>query len=169
MVLSLDLSVNSTGYALFDKDGQIVDYGLITTKIEEKGSYLWRYPLKSVRKCQLAAKQVVALIRSYIKDLDHIVIEEINLNTKKNMISFKTLAALQFFIMAELSNDEVQLIDMIKCSEWRSAIKLKKDGDWKASAVKYANNYFGTNFEYSDNDVCDALCQYVGWKIRTKN
>jgi hypothetical protein len=48
-------------------------------------------------------------------------------------------------------------------SEWRSTIGLKKNGDWKLSAIELVNKHYGTSFKYADNDIVDAIAMGLAY------
>lgn len=162
MILSLDLSIHSTGYSIFDENKIFIDGGIIKP-ITYKGQSLDRYPIKSVNQIKSTANQIHALISVYLTDLSVILIEEVNTGGRKNPISIKGLCGLHYVLMGLLNLDTLKKVKFIKSSEWRKALNIKKNGDWKQSAVTFINVKYGTDYTREDNDLTDAICMYEAY------
>ena len=98
MIITIDLSVHSTGYTVFDEE-VLIDYGIITPERYPKQS-IDRYPIKSVNQVKSTAKQVHTLIESYLPQIEAIVIEEINGAGRRNIIGTKALCGIHYVLMS---------------------------------------------------------------------
>ncbi len=119
-LLSIDLSTNCTGYALFNLENKdLVSYGFLKGKaVKEKCK--WRATLK---KLEFMAQQILKVLLQYQPDL--IVIEEIA--GSKNRLSQKTLdmCHLALWIAIEPYLDKVHYFDVSGSDSWRTFLKLK--------------------------------------------
>ncbi len=185
MLLVLDLSSTSTGWALFDptKEKPLMNYGVLkpNTKGQTKLGKLKRklYRLRDM------ARQCRELIDTHKPD--RIVIEEVNLG--KNRISQKTLDGLHFILLDRIE-DVIDLV-VYKDSDgpvgWRTDLELRLTEDdkrlnktrraWnkklpkgarqlpiitkKHLACRFVNKAYRTAFDVdknkADSDVCDAI------------
>lgn len=185
ITVTLDLSTNSTGYAVFcSKTKKPITYGVIKPKVP--GLHKMQYPAAAYFKIKDVASKVKDLIAEHSPDV--IVIEEINRGI--NRIAQKSLDALHFFVLDYLCLldkswiDKVVYVDSNGAEGWRGALglKLSKEDkeknkqirkenkrsrlsyapiDWKVLAERYVNSKFGTKFDVRNNpgdaDVCDAI------------
>lgn len=152
--ICLDLAVMRTGYAVYD-GGILVDYGAIEVE-NYQGHSKDRYPKKTIINCRNMADQVVFLIKHWYCNDTEIIIEEINTG-RYSVKAIKGLAMLHGIILNQLSDEILSIVKIIKCSEWRKNINLKKDGDWKESSIKHANNTLGLELESYQHDEADAI------------
>jgi len=185
ILLSLDLSTNSTGWAIFDiKSKRLLKYGVIKPKVP--GISKMQYPEAALYKILDISIMVGDLIDTFQPDI--IIVEEINRGI--NRISQKSLDALHFFVFDQIRIRSQELlkslilVDSNGAKGWRNALglklseedkeynkearkynknnKLKKPLiDWKVLAQWYVNDRYNTSFDVventSDSDVCDAI------------
>jgi len=169
MILSLDLSTNSTGYALIN-EGKIVKWGILTPSVPRlsklKGSEA------NIKKCESICYQLSKIVDEYLPS--KILIEQVNMYGVAGVIQQKNLCILHG-LLEFIFIDKINTIEYIYSSEWRKklGLSLKKElklhyakkrkldkklpSDYKLMAVDYCNN-LGYNFEYKDHDICDAIC-----------
>ena len=183
--LGLDLSTNSTGWAIIKND-KLYKYGVLKAKV--KGISKLKYPWAALYKMLDLAWQIKELVETHNPDL--IVIEEVNRG--KNRISQKSLDALHFFVLHDLCiiddsfQNKVVYMDSNGKKGWRGVLglalsdqdkaenknirnankksKVKKDViNWKTLSVRYVSNKYGIklstdNDPGTDGDIADAIC-----------
>lgn len=170
-IISLDLSINSTGFAVFDEDGTLEEWGIITPE-RYKGHSVDRYPKKTIK----FMKSVVAQLVNKIQDIqqnqgiDSIVIEEVNLQGIGSMVGNKGLCGLHFLLLNYFESMELlDLVDFYPTSYWRNKIGLrfseeeklhnrknpKNKVTYKDLAMRYVLNTY--NLEVG-SDEADAIC-----------
>lgn len=153
-LLSLDLSTSNSGWAIF-YDNILTDFG----SIEEpryKGKSLERYPQRTGRVGKMMAEEICRLILA--KNPDQIVIEEASSNGIAGVKSIKSLIMLHGSVLTLMQQWELKQYDTLQFlspREWRGAVGLKKNKDWKISSVQLANKLFGLNL--TCNDTSDAI------------
>lgn len=171
VLLTLDLSTKSTGYALF-VDGKLSETGTITPgKI--KGISKMVYPESAYERNIRVAEQVTEL---YLKhEPDVVYIEEINRGI--NRIAQKSLDGLHFLVLDRLKSakedilTKIHFIDSNGASGWRGVldistkpykgIKKSRSEKWKKAAEEYVNEALGTDYDVWEHpeqaDECDAV------------
>jgi len=187
IIMTLDLSTKSTGWAVFQKNNSdLIAYGVIKpAKIP--GISKMVYPESSFERIMSMSDQLKDLVSEH--DPDELWIEEVNRGV--NRISQKSLDALHFFVLDRLKLIDptwvrhVNYIDSNGRNGWRGKLGLrlsledkahnkiiraknKKNPlklrviDWKTLAARYANEYFGleldVNARTTDADIADAIC-----------
>jgi Holliday junction resolvasome RuvABC endonuclease subunit len=164
IILALDLSINATGWAVF-QDSNILDFGVIKTK--KAASYKDKYPKSTVKKAIYATEEIKNIIQKYNPEV--IVYEEINPGSSYRKRSVVTIKALSF-IHGYIFKDNLDIIDRfeaIKSSEWRSTLGLPNRGDRvKSAAIELVNNTYGLQLKFEDDDIADAICQARAYLIR---
>lgn len=156
LLLALDLSTSNTGWALF-KDKVLIEYGSIPEPIF-KGKSKLHYPQRSARLASLMAQSVDDLILH--KCPDKIVIEEVSPNGISGVKSIKGLIQLHGVLLHLLIVSNYTKFDdivMFSPREWRGAVGLKKNGDFKVSSVKMANELFKLKLNDDEHDISDAI------------
>jgi len=150
ILFSLDQSITKTGYAIWElKKGQInlKQYG--TIKLNAREPYLTRiFSLEA-----LFDKMVIE------QKITHVIYEQIQLQSNRNVATFKKLSALQFFIEYYCWNRKLQFEPPIHVSTYRTnwakaAFNLNR-GD-KLSVFQYIKDKLG-NPEGITPDVSDAI------------
>lgn len=188
ILLSVDLSTNCTGWALFEVETKkLVAYGHIKGK-NFKDSSTQRATLK---KLEYMGSQVLNLIQNYKPT--HIVIEEIA--GSKNRISQKTLDMCHGIVWKWIEQylDNVSYLDVSGTNGWRTLLglrfseedkarnkeakKINKDLaprvskmpiiDQKDLACRHVNREYGLTLDpqanQSDADVGDAISLGDAW------
>lgn len=187
IIIGFDLSVYSSGFAVFSPECGLIDYGIISPE-KFKGQSLLKYPEKAIR-CSLSdVKQIKFLVDYFQTDtsyIDKILIEELNMKGRGSITANKSLAVLHGLVLVELI-DYLPKIQMITSREWRNKLNIKSsDGDRqhntdvysgkieevtdetlndkglidaKTLAIKMVNEIFDIDLVYEDNDIAEAIC-----------
>jgi hypothetical protein len=188
-LLALDLSTNSTGWALFNTESKVlVEFGVLKPSL--KGISKLVYPKLQLMKIKAFSAEVADLVKRFKNDLQSIVVEEINMG--RNRMGQKTLDAFHFFVMDALGGmiDLVVYRDSDGADGWRRQLgHLLTDADKEKNkqarldnkklrqkdqiviltkkhvTARWVNKKFNKNFNIdenaSDNDICDAIG--LGW------
>ena len=152
MILSLDLSTKSSGWAIFN-DEELVEHGCITSASTDM-----------IKRIHIMIDGIRFLLDNYL-DIDTIIVEEVrpeggygvgNQKTHKALMYLQ--AALEFLIHDDY-NKRVK-IDYIYPSSWRAAIGIKtgrgvKRTSLKEQDIEFVKETFG--LEVND-DEADAIC-----------
>lgn len=152
MILSLDLSTKSSGWAIFN-DEELVEHGCITSASTDM-----------IKRIHIMIDGIRFLLDNYL-DIDTIIVEEVrpeggygvgNQKTHKALMYLQ--AALEFLIHDDY-NKRVK-IDYIYPSSWRAAIGIKtgrgvKRTSLKEQDIEFVKETFG--IEVND-DEADAIC-----------
>jgi len=188
MLLALDLSTKSTGWALFQiKSKELLDYGFLKPKV--KRLYAMRYPQGSLMKMDSIAVQVCELLDKV--PAKSIAIEEITGKGRKTgRISQKVLDGLHFIVLDRIRDRIKDIIykDPGGKTGWRKDLNLflsendkalnKQRRKWNAKlpkgtkkrpiikykhlACRFSNKTYGTTFDFdqreTDSDMADAIC-----------
>lgn len=175
VILALDLSISSTGYAFMDYNRKVLETGTILPETY-KGHYKDRYPFKTIRFIDSTIEQILELLAEYsLKfEIRDIVIEEINPGGIGGIKTIKGLSWIHGFLMRDLGFQDYKF-HFILSSVWRAANGLKLSAEQRAHnkrvgkkskeiinykhlAIDKVNEIYGTEFTMEDNDVCDAVC-----------
>ena len=181
-LLSIDLSTNATGYALFNiETNELITYGVVKGK-SFKDTSKWRATLKKMR---FMADSVLNLIENYKPHA--IVIEEIA--GSKNRIGQKTLDMVHGMVWSAIDKylDIVSYYDVSGLDGWRTHLQLKQSDadkaqnkeakklnpklgkgipklplvDTKTLSARYANKRFNLSLDpeniTTDGDIADAV------------
>ena len=152
MILALDLSTKSSGYAIFE-DSDLISYGCLTASSTDA--------IERIQKIIFNLEDKI--LNKY--DIKEIIIEEVhpekeNTN-QKNMRTHKVLmwlqAALEFLIHDKYSNIS---INYIFPSEWRKICGIRTGREIRREALKKEDIKFVKekyNIEMND-DEADATC-----------
>lgn len=189
IVLALDMSTSSTGYALFDRETKtLIKSGRMKPKVA--GIHKHKYPKAALFVILDMAKRIADLITE--TKPDWIVIEEVNRGI--NRIGQKSLDALHFFVLshmyaladASIYLDRVSYIDSNGKKGWRGMLGLKLSDqdkqvnaeirlhnrkkstkkkapliDWKVLAQRYVNTKFKTSFNVWENPGDNDECDAI--------
>ena len=153
MILALDASTTSTGYAVFD-DGVLVDKCVIRFKNSD-------------------VKERIKYIYSEVKDLfkkntyEHVFLEDVPLSHTVNRRVAENLLLLQGTIYSLCIEHGCDFIQM-EPTHWRklAEIKSKRREEQKAEAIQMVNDIYGFDYHYidakedsktGDSDVCEAI------------
>lgn len=185
IIITLDLSTASTGYAVFDKKTKkLITYGALKPQVP--GLHKLKYPAAALFKIKDISAKVKDLIAEH--NPDKIIIEEVNRGV--NRISQKSLDALHFFVLDYLCIldkdwlNRIVYIDSNGSKGWRGALGLRLSDedkkknkeiraknkkskmkynpiDWKTLAQRHVNAKFNLNLDIeadsSNADICDAI------------
>ena len=152
MLLSLDLSTKSSGFAIFDGD-KLVKSGCITSASTDM-----------IKRIHIMIDGIQTLLDNYL-DIDTIVVEEVrpeggygvgNQKTHKALMYLQ--AALEFLVHDNYSK-KVK-IEYIYPSSWRAAIGIKTGRGVKRTSLKeqdidFVKEHFGLDV---NDDEADAIC-----------
>lgn len=152
MILSLDLSTKSSGWAVVDGE-MVADYGLITSASTDL-----------IKRIHIMIDGINEVLKKY-SDINKIIVEEVrpeggygvgNQKTHKALMYLQ--AALEFLIHDEY-NKKVE-IEYIFPSSWRAACGIKNGRGIKRTTLKEADiafvkEKFGLDV---NDDVADAIC-----------
>lgn len=144
MILSLDNSTTTCGYAIWKK-GKLINSGTISANKKDK-------PM--VRMEQLFG-EIQSLVDKY--KITYIIFEDGF--QRRNVDVLKTLCRLQGVIIGLCIINDLGFYLFLP-SEWRSKLWTSnaKREEQKRLAVEYANKNFGLNLEFKDNDEAEAIC-----------
>lgn len=190
ITVTLDLSTNSTGYAVFDsKTKKLITYGVLKPKVP--GLHKMQYPKAAYFKIKDLSGKIKDLIAEHNPDI--IVIEEVNRGI--NRIAQKSLDAFHFFVLDYLCLlstawlDQIVYVDSNGREGWRGKLGLKLSDedkkknkqirkenkrsrltyspiDWKTLSCRYVKDKFNIELDPDkDNDIADAICLGVAYLL----
>jgi len=157
-ILALDMSLRCTGWALYI-DSKLDSHGAIPEP-KYKGKSVERYPQKSTKIAGMMSDSIMEIILDI--NPDHIVIEEVSMGGIGGVKSIKSLCGIHFLLLERIYRHSPELLNNTSMLSpggqgWRKAVGLKKNGDFKASAVKLANEMFDLNLILKEHDIADAV------------
>lgn len=161
-LLSLDLSTSCSGWSIFE-DNTLIEYGSIAEG-SYKGKSKERYPQRTGRVGKMMAEEICQLMRD--KKPDRIVIEEASANGIAGVKSIKSLIMLHGSLLTLMLQSDFYQYDTLQFlspREWRGAVGLKKNGDFKQSSVDMANKKFGLTLDLACNDISDSILLGYGY------
>lgn len=161
-LLSLDLSTSCSGWSVF-QDGKLVEHGSVKEG-KYKGKSLQRYPQRTGRVSKMMCEELLQIIIKV--NPDKIVIEEAAANGIAGVKSIKSLCMAHGQLLLLILQAELPVYDSITFlspREWRGAVGLKKNGDFKASSVQSANKLFGLNLDLTQHDISDSILLGQGY------
>lgn len=152
MLLSLDLSTKSSGWAVFNGD-DLIDHGCYTSASTDM-----------IKRIRIMIDGIQFLLDKYT-DIDTIVVEEVRPEGGYGVGNQKTHKALMYlqaaleFLIHDYYNKRVA-IEYIYPSSWRAAIGIKTGRGIKRTSLKeqdmeFVKEHFG--LEVND-DEADAIC-----------
>lgn len=151
MILTLDLSTKSTGYAIFDGK-QLHDYGVL----KASGSDL-------IKRIYIISDKIKNLLQE--NEIDKIYIEEVQLEKGKQSKTYTALmymqAALMFLLYKNFDNKIP--VEKVYSSTWRKDCGIKigpgvERETLKRASIDKANSTFNLSLERKDDDIADAIC-----------
>ena len=156
IVLALDLSTRSSGYAL-GIDGALENHGFISASNTN--------PIKRIIKMR---DQITKLIKNY--KINKIIMEQVR--PEYNSHTMKILMWLQaaIVIAAYEVNPQIQC-EFIGASSWRAQLKIKqgrgiKRNQLKPQDIQYVKNKY--NIQVND-DEADAICIFDAYWLKTQD
>lgn len=161
MILALDMATKKTGWALFDYNGALIDYGVFRTTQDETKERM---------------EEIYFFIEDKITNLPKlttIVFEDVPLNNHNNLKTGKDLSILQGVVLSLCFKYELDYV-LYNPSAWRSIVGLyngtregMKREYQKKAAVDKVNELFNFDFIYNetetktrltDDDKAEAIC-----------
>ena len=152
MILSLDLSTKSSGWAVFNGE-DLIEHGCITSASTDM-----------IKRIHIMTDGIKTLLDKYL-DIDTIIVEEVRPEGGYGVGNQKTHKALMYlqaaleFLVHDDYNKRVN-IEYIYPSSWRAAIGIKtgrgvKRTSLKEQDIEFVKEQFG--LEVND-DEADAIC-----------
>lgn len=152
ILLSLDASISSTGFAIFNKD-KLISYGKIATKKKD-------FKTEDLR-INYICDEIKELLLNY--KIDEVVCENqfVSVNKSTILILRKLIGA----IVRTVNEFNIEMI-YYSPAQWRSILKINsgKSIDKKEKAYKFLINNNIINFEFiskgvkKNDDIVDAIC-----------
>lgn len=145
-LLSLDQSLNLTGFAIFNNiDGELYKYGVFDLK-DIKGDNVTDEKILNIKMF------IDKIINNY--NIKLVVIEDIQ--SQSNINTFKLLSWLQGVLKNYLYENGVPYL-IISPATWRKelGIKGRKRDEQKISAINYVKSKYRIDVS---SDVADAIC-----------
>ena len=144
IIVSLDPSTKSTGYAVF-KDNTLIDKGVFQSKSKDVLERIWHIQ-----------NEVVELIRYY--EPDNMAME--NVMITMSAPTAKSLLGLELILELEAYKHKIPCT-LIRPSSWRKTLGLSNSPKLnraakKQEAIDYVNKKYNLN-EKTD-DITDAIC-----------
>lgn len=190
-LLALDLSTNSTGFALFNMtNNKLLHYGFLKPQVP--GLHKLKYPKAALHKMKDLSAKVRDLIAEH--NPDYIVIEEINRGisrlSQKGLDGYHFVLLEYLLILGDEVLDKISYIDSNGPNGWRGELGLKLSAedkaknkeirklnkknklkyspiDWKILACRWVNARYKKEFDVEanthDSDICDAICIGAAW------
>lgn len=150
LLLSLDLSTKSTGYAIWDKD-KLIDYGLITASSQDL--------IKRIQKITNDLNDILKA-KSANCSIDKVIVEEVRPeNGLQNIQTHRALMWLQGAIATMFHDDYNLSLEYVYPSEWRSKCGIKTGAGIKRESLKKKDIAFVKetfNIDVND-DIADAI------------
>lgn len=161
MILSLDLSTKSSGWAVFE-DGELMDHGCITSASTDL-----------IKRIHIMTDAIEQLLNKY--EIKTIIVEEVRPEGGYGVGNTQTHRALMWLqaSIAFLVHDKFNktTIDYIYPSSWRAAIGIKTGRGIKRTSLKEADIAFvEETFGITVNDdEADAICIGFAHNKKTDN
>ena len=163
MLLSLDTSLSSTGYAIFNDEGELIKYGRVQTDKKD-------YPTEDMRINNMC-NMIEYIIIEY--NIDKIVCED-----QFTSVNAKTILLLRKLIGAIMRTANKFGIDVTYYypTAWRKILDINKGKakDKKLMAYEYVTSKgfdigeFKTTGKKKNDDIADAIC--IGFAyLKVKN
>lgn len=143
-ILCLDVSLNSTGYAIFDHDNNLINYGTINTQYIKL-----RNPEVYSEKVLHIFNQLRDLQKQY--DIDLLLIE-------RSFVQFNkaTKAIQRVFGIIDLLFNKTEMILISPISTKTLLCGHRKDIN-KQDVINEINFNYNLNLKLKDNDIADAI------------
>lgn len=139
--MGVDPSTVSTGWAVFNQNGELVDYGVIRTDDE--------LPMHKRLLFQYDALKVV--IGSW--NITHMLCED--QFSRNNIDTLKKLSQTRGMVMLVAAENTIEF-DLATPSQWRK-IYLGKGNATKRDCVKQVNEQYGLSLKMAQNDIAEAI------------
>ena len=175
IIVGLDLSMTSSGYAVLDS-GKLIDFGVIKSTKEVAQFTCLDY--EYIDRAKLVAQECKKKVDLFSPDL--IMIEQTNKGRNRN--SQKKLEFVHFAVLTAIESYK-DVISYVDTSFWRATLKIvstKEDSKHnklvnakkaegkitpKHRAVRWVNKTYDLSLKLKDNDIADAIAvAYFAWK-----
>lgn len=155
MLLALDQASRTSGWAVFDDNGSLIDSGTFTCAQDDFGERLYQIALN--------AEQLIAKYH-----ITEVAIEDIQLQNSvgNNVVTYKKLAEVYGVLEEKLTEWEIPYQPVFS-STWKSSLGIK--GRSRPEQKKNAQLYVEQNYNKKvSQDESDAICigSYI---IKEKN
>lgn len=140
MILSVDPSTKASGWAVFDNEHNLIDYGVFTRQEDVDSGRINRN-----KRIIYMVQQLESIVEKY--HIDSIVEEDVPpaINNSDTVLALGNLQGAMIF-MAMKHNIP---IDFIPVPRWHSYYSiLKKNGDLKEQSIRMTNEKYGLNLVY---------------------
>lgn len=159
MLLALDASTKSTGYAVYDDNKKLISKGCLTATYQDD----------LITRIYTMGKKILEVVKEYPIDL--VVLEEVHPERGDEIKQLKTYKALMWlqayinFLLYDYNRDII--IIYIYPSEWRKVCGIKSGKnryrkELKEDDIIFAKTILNQNEEIND-DVADAICIGYGY------
>ena len=158
-ILFLDLSTHSTGWAVADQGGELLDYGCIQSDDKDL-----------IKRIKIMSDGLLKVSERH-PEIKKIVAEEVRADYK-NAIVYKALNWCQGICLFRLYEKipDIQF-EFIQPSSWRSKIGIKtgrgvKRAEVKKADIAYVQEKYGIKV---NDDMADAICIKDSYFVTNKN
>lgn len=148
IVLGLDASTSSTGWAIFS-DGELIVAGVVHPKNDN-----WRLRIKYI------IENILKLFEEY--NIEKIIMEDVPMENK-NIVTLHKLSVLQGWITC-IADQHSITVDLLSPNQWRSKLGMfdgtkegRKRNALKQKAITMANEIFGLELKKSHDDIAEAI------------
>lgn len=158
MILSLDASSKSSGWAVFGANAELIDHGCITSASTDV-----------IKRIYVMRDGISAILNKY--EISKVIIEEVRPeggygvgNTHTHKILMWLQAAIAFMMHDQFPQVE---LEYIYPSSWRTALGIKNGRGVKRTTLKQADiDFVKDKYNINVNDdeadaICIGLAQYV--------
>lgn len=159
MILALDASTKSTGYAIFDKE-KLIQYGYFTAS-------------SSDLLCRLdkMKKEIIQIIERAQSPIECVILEEVRPELGNNIKTYKALMWLQAMIVLLMHEKYNLKVEFLYPSEWRKVCGITQGRGIKREQLKQEDiSYIKTAFNIQEDindDTADAIG--IGYAYIQKN
>lgn len=149
-LLALD-AATTTGWSVFNKEGELVAHGSFTLSGQGFNKFVG---MKA---------EILKLIKEYSPT--HCILEDIQ--QQRNVATFKVLAGFQAIICSVLLENEVE-VETVYVSSWRSTVELKAEQgeNQKQAAQRMAEELYGVR---TNQDTAESLLIGRSWFEKRTN
>lgn len=151
MILALDMSTKSTGYAIF-QDGKLIDYGCLTAS-----------NVNTLDRIKNMAQKIASVITN--NKITEIVAEQVAPDFGSRV--YKPLLYLQCQLEYFVHNSNMPIkINYLFPNTWRKTLGIPVRGGrdaLKASDIKFVQDKY--HLDITNDDIADAICiglSYIG-------
>ena len=157
-ILFLDLSTHSTGWAVANDEGELLDYGCINSDDKDL-----------MERIRVMREGILDVYEEHF-EIEKVVLEEVRADYK-NAIVYKALNWCQGITLFGLYQENRNMkYEFIQPSSWRSKIGIRtrrgiKRSELKKADIAYVKQEYGIDV---NDDVADATCIKDSYFIKPK-